>query len=122
MPSPFSYIKSSPSSATTSSHYTIQSSKYRDERNNHGSSTTIYASSHQSDSLFNEPTIRRSGRIVTTPFNNNQRENSRMKFYRDLSTPVNKMTEKNQNLPDINRGKVKSSTSNLSSSNIFYLI
>jgi len=120
--SPFSYITSSPSSATTSSHYTIQSSKHGDERNKHGSSTTIYASSHQSDSLFNEPTIRKSARIMTTSYNNNQKESSRKNFYRDLSTPSKKLPDKTQNLSDINREKITSSTSNLSYGKIFFYL
>ncbi|CAF4953778.1 unnamed protein product, partial [Rotaria socialis] len=39
------------------------------ENNKHDSSTTIYSSSHQSDSLYNEPTKRHAAKIVTTSFN-----------------------------------------------------
>ena len=34
------------------------------------SSTTIYSSSHQSDSLYNAPSRHNSARILTTSFNN----------------------------------------------------
>jgi hypothetical protein len=40
------------------------------ERNKHDSSTTMYSSSHQSDSLYNEPTRQNPPRILTTSFNN----------------------------------------------------
>jgi len=124
-PSHLNYTDSSPnteiSSSRLSSYYTsLQSSRISDDRNKHGSPTTIYGSSHQSDSLFNEPTIRKPARILTTSYDNNQKDNPRLKFYRDLSTPTNKTSDKYQNLSDIDRGNVISSNINLSSGKNFY--
>ncbi|CAF1930585.1 unnamed protein product [Rotaria magnacalcarata] len=44
------------------------------ENNKHDSSTTIYSSSHQSDSLYNEPTKRHAAKIVTTSFNHRMKK------------------------------------------------
>ena len=59
---------------------------------------------------------------MTTSYSNNQKQSSRIKFYRDLSIPPNQMTDKSPNLTDINRGKMIASTSNLSNGKIFHLI
>ncbi len=95
------------------------SSRQTDNRTKHGSEATIYGSSQQSDSLFNQPVLQSAGRIETTSFNQDQKRHSRLKHYRDLSTPSKKMTDKRQNLSDIDRRKLPSSTTDLSSGKIF---
>lgn len=99
-------------SQSTSYNTSLQSSQHSQHRTNLGSSTTIYPSSQQSDSLFNEPTRRASARMLTTSFTNKQKHDSRQKFYRDLSTP-NKQ-QSSSNIPRTE--KITSSTSNLSHS------
>ncbi|CAF1161683.1 unnamed protein product [Adineta ricciae] len=59
-----SYYSSSPSARA---HALMR--KTETEHNQRDSSTTLYSSSHQSDSLYNEPTRQNSARIVTTSFN-----------------------------------------------------
>ena len=99
------------------------SSRQTDNRTQRGSETTIYGSSQQSDSLFNQPTIRGSGRIETTSFNQDQKRHTRLKHYRDLSTPPKKSTtDKRQNLSDIDRRKLPLSTTDLSSGKFFKVI
>ncbi|CAF1214790.1 unnamed protein product [Rotaria sordida] len=118
IPSKSVHSSSSSSAETTNSHSIPNgTSRQSDQRTIHGSSTTFYASSHQSDSLYNEPTYRTSGRVLTTKFDNNHTNISRMKFYRDLSTPPVIDVEKRRNLltNDRNVGKKFSpSTTNLS--------
>ncbi|CAF0777015.1 unnamed protein product [Adineta steineri] len=59
-----SYYSSSPST-----HINTFIRKPDAEYNKRDSSTTLYSSSHQSDSLYNEPTRQNSARILTTSFN-----------------------------------------------------
>jgi hypothetical protein len=63
-----SYYSSSPST-----HINTYLRKIDNEPTKHDSSTTIYSSSHQSDSLYSAPTRQNSARILTTTFNNNNR-------------------------------------------------
>ncbi|CAF1125784.1 unnamed protein product [Rotaria sp. Silwood1] len=60
-----SYYSSSPSTRTNTF-----ARKLDVENNKHDSSTTVYSSSHKSDSLYNEPTRHNSAKILTTSFNN----------------------------------------------------
>ncbi|CAF4732196.1 unnamed protein product [Rotaria sp. Silwood1] len=95
----------------------IRSSKQSEQRNIHGSSTTFNTSSHRSDSLYDEPRHISSGRIITTKFDSNHTDNSRMKFYRDLSTPPINDDKKRHNLLQKNGNvvnKFTSPTTNLS--------
>lgn len=122
-PYAFSNIpKSSPSTTTTSSHITSnytsgRSSQRSDLPRTSGSSTTLHDSSQQSDSLYNQPTTQKSARIVTTSFNNDQRRQSRMKYYRDLSTPRQRSNNHPQsNQSDIDRRPITSSNIDVSSS------
>lgn len=88
----------------------------------HDSSTTIYSSSRQSDSLYNAPTRQGSARIVTTSFNNRLPTMSSPSYHRrKLSTPpVNQDNDDNeprQILLPIGGGivgKLASSTTSLS--------
>ncbi|CAF1123799.1 unnamed protein product [Rotaria sordida] len=61
-----SYYSSSPSTTRTNTF----TRKPDVENNKRDSSTTVYSSSHQSDSLYNEPTKYNSAKILTTSFNN----------------------------------------------------
>ncbi|CAF2614864.1 unnamed protein product [Rotaria sp. Silwood2] len=60
-----SYYSSSPSTRTNTF-----TRKLDIENNKRDSSTTVYSSSHKSDSLYNEPTRHNSAKILTTSFNN----------------------------------------------------
>ncbi|CAF4382469.1 unnamed protein product [Rotaria sp. Silwood2] len=130
IPSRLIYSTSSSSAGTTNSRLTmngtpIRSSKQSEQRNIHGSSTTFYASSQQSDSLFNEPIHRSSGRVLTTRLDTNHTDNSRMKFYRDLSTPPIIDVEKRHSLLAKNGNvgkKITSSTTNISQRKNFIFI
>ncbi|UJR15371.1 hypothetical protein I4U23_002319 [Adineta vaga] len=119
--SQLNYASSISSTETTNSRITsyytsLRSSRQGSDRNNIGSSTTLYASSHQSDSLYNEPTRKKSARIQTTSFNDHN-ENTRLKFYRDFAVlPNNHNPTKRQDLVPVGGGvvgKLASSTSNL---------
>ena len=114
--------KFSPSTTTTSSHITSnytsgRSSQRSDVPRISGSSTTLHDSSQQSDSLYDQPTTERSARIVTTSFNNDQRRQSRIKYYRDSSTPGKRSTNHHpSNQSDIDRQEFTSSNIDVSSS------
>jgi hypothetical protein len=60
--------------------------------------------------VFNEPTIRRSGRIITTSYNNNQKQHSKEKSHGDSSIISTKKIDKPQNLSDNHRRKITPST------------
>jgi hypothetical protein len=112
-----SYYSSSPST-----HIKTYINKSDGEHNKHDSSTTIYSSSHQSDSLYNAPTRQSSGRILTTSFNNRLKPMYSPSYNRKiLSTPPvkqdNEDNEPRQILLPIGGGiigKLASSTTNLS--------
>jgi hypothetical protein len=95
------------------------------DHNKRDSSTTIYSSSHQSDSLYNEPTRKNSARILTTSFNKQLNTMPSPSYTRRvlLTPPINKRTddddddEPRQILLPIGGGivgKLASSTTNLS--------
>lgn len=115
--------KFSPSTtATTSSHITSnytsgRSSQRSDVPRISGSSTTLHDSSQQSDSLYDQPNPQRSARIVTTSFNNDQRRQSRMQYYRDMSTPAKRSTNHvHSNRSDIDRRELTTSSIDVPSS------
>ncbi len=60
--------------------------------------------------MFNEPTSRRSGRIITTSYNNNQKHHSKGKSHGDSSILSTKKIDKPQNLSDNHRRKITTST------------
>lgn len=123
IPKKLLHTSSDSSDGTSNSHITDYISTGRsDQRTTNGSLTTCDVSSHQSDSLFSEPTTRR-GVVVTTSFKHNQIVSQRMKFYRDLSTPRMSTAENHYNLLRVDKSDTKksssSSTANLSYCKIF---
>jgi hypothetical protein len=109
-----SYYSSSPST-----HRNTFTRKSDSDHNKHDSSTTIYSSSHQSDSLYNAPTRQHSARILTTSFNQPLKATHPPSYNRrDLPIPpINKDNEPRQILLPIGGGivgKLASSTTNLS--------
>jgi len=117
-PPHLNYKNSTSSTETTNSRITsyytsLRSSRPSKDRNKLGSSTTLYGSSHQSDSLFNEPTRKKPARVFTTSFANNQTNNPTVKFHQES---LNYDGEKRQNLLPIGGGivgKLAASTTNL---------
>ncbi|CAF0885996.1 unnamed protein product [Adineta ricciae] len=107
-------------SRITSYYVSLRSSRLGSDRNTTGSSTTLYASSHQSDSLYNEPSIRKPAKILTTSFNKHD-DHLRAKFYREYAAlPDNNSMKRHNLLPASGGsgggggvGKLTSSTSNL---------
>jgi hypothetical protein len=107
------------------------------DRPNHDSSTTIYSSSHQSDSLYNEPTRQHTPRILTTSMNNRLKTTDSPSYNRQNLSPMPK-TQDNDDDDDDHQprqillpigggvvGKLASSTTNLSyrkcrSNRVFY--
>lgn len=96
------------SQIATSSYYSSSPSTYRNPRvskldsdqTKHDSSTTIYSSSHQSDSLYSAPTRTNSSRIVTTSFNNRMKTMYSPTCTRKiLMTPPMKTDENEDNEP-----------------------
>jgi hypothetical protein len=112
-----SYYSSSPST-----HINTFVRKTDSEHDKHDSSTTIYSSSHQSDSLYSAPRRPNSARILTTSFNNRVKTTHSPTYNRKiLSTPPidqdNDDNEPRQILLPIGGGivgKLASSTTNLS--------
>ncbi len=112
-----SYYSSSPST-----HINTLLRKADAEHTKHDSSTTIYSSSHQSDSLYSAPMRRNSARILTTSFNPRVKTMPSPSYNRkNLSTPPinqdNDDNEPRQILLPIGGGivgKLASSTTNLS--------
>ena len=105
---------STSSTETTNSRITSYYTSLRSSRNS-ANSATLYASSHQSDSLFNQPTKRPSPKIITTSFN--KKDAPKHGSYRDLSTTPINHREKRQHLLPVGGGvvgKLTSSTTNLS--------
>lgn len=124
IPSHLIHTGSTYSTATTNSQSTIcntsfQSSKRSDRPTTMGSSTTFYASSRQSDSLYNAPTNRSTGKILTTSFDETppyHNDSPRLKFYRDLPSSPIYDTGKRSN----NQRKLASSTTNIKHRKYFY--
>ncbi len=116
-----SYYSSSPST-----HRNTFTRKSDSDHNKHDSSTTIYSSSHQSDSLYNAPTRQHSARILTTSFNQPLKATHSPSYNRrDLPIPpINKDNEPRQILLPIGGGivgKLASSTTNLSYRKLFII-
>lgn len=114
----------SPSTTTTSSHITSNYASGRSSLHSHvprisTSSTTLHDSSQQSDSLYNEPTSRRSqARIVTTSFSKDKRYP-----HRDSSIPAPKSSTHHlhpKQADNHRRKKLASSTKDLSSGTFAY--
>ncbi|CAF1072280.1 unnamed protein product [Adineta steineri] len=102
-------------SRITSYYASLRSSRESKDKSKDGSSTTIYASSHQSDSLYNEPTRKKPAKILTTSFNNRM-DNLKLGNYQESSKIPYNNTEKHEILLPIGNGvvgKLASSTSTL---------
>ena len=97
------------------------------DRHNHDSSTTIYSSSHQSDSLYNEPTRQHTPRILTTSMNTRWKTTDSPSYNRKNLSPLPKTQDNDDDDDDDHRprqillpigggvvGKLASSTTNLS--------
>lgn len=95
------------------------------DRHNHDSSTTIYSSSHQSDSLYNEPTRQHTPRILTTSMNNRWKTTDSPSYNRKNLSPLPKTQDNDDDNDHQPRqillpigggvvGKLASSTTNLS--------
>jgi len=76
-----SFYSSSPSTRTNPS---SQRSDF--DHRNHDSSTTIYSSSHRSDSLFNEPTQKYSARLVSSSMNTRKKLQDSPSYHRPYSS------------------------------------
>jgi hypothetical protein len=113
----FNHTNSSASSTATSnsritSYYTsLHSSRKSNDTN------TLYASSRQSDSLYNQPMKIQSPKIITTSFNKSRTDSPKLQSYRDLSTPPTNQRGKRQHLLPVGGGivgKLTSSNTSLS--------
>lgn len=76
-----SFYSSSPSTRTNPS-----SQRSDLDHRNHDSSTTIYSSSHRSDSLFNEPTRKYSARLISTSMNTRKKFHDSPSYQRPYSS------------------------------------
>ncbi|CAF4327227.1 unnamed protein product [Rotaria socialis] len=108
-----------PMSRSTAFDTSFHSSQQSDRRTNHGSSTTVYASSHQSDSLYNQPTRKSTAKVLTTTFDDNlhhRTDNQRTKFYQNLSAQLVTNVDQRYNLmpnDKTSRHKLTSSAANV---------
>jgi hypothetical protein len=125
-----SYCSSSPSTRATNP----MMRKADFSHNNHDSSTTIYSSSHQSDSLYNEPTGPQTARILSSSMNNRWTTSvspSRNRKYFSPSLADRKYYDDDDDEPPRQIllpigggivGKLASSTTNLSYRKFFYTL
>ena len=95
------------------------------EHDNRDSSNTIYSSSHQSDSLYNEPTRQHTPRILTSSMNNRWKTTDSPSYNRKNRSPLPQTKDNDDEGDDQPRqillpigggviGKLASSTTNLS--------
>ena len=106
-------------SRITSYYSSLRSGRGSDSQNPYSSSTTVDVSSYQSDSLFDQPTTRKkSGKVLTSSFNENSAENQRQRFYQDLSRPLRQLSDTRAGLLSAetpSNGRSALSTTHLSS-------